>query len=94
MRFLLRVEAGAVDYLKQRPDRARAKLRAGVPFQLLECRPEDDCLAVGPVARHSVEGVADEDDATGKRYLLALQAVWIAFAVPAFVLGPRSPLPT
>src|SRR5438876_3346635 len=44
-------------------------------------------LAVRPVGRHRVEGVADEDDPRLERNLLAALAVRIAGAVPVLVAG-------
>ena len=46
-------------------------------------------LAVGPVGRHRVEGVADEDDPDSSGIVLAGLPVRIAGAVPALVAAPH-----
>src|SRR5438067_5225495 len=66
---------------------ARVELRPGALAQApqgLGCR---EPLAVWPVGRHRVEGVADEDDPRLERDLLAALAVRIAGAVPVLVAG-------
>src|SRR5512142_2383958 len=76
-----------VDEPQERLDDARVELRgrglAQAPAGLLAGEPP----AVGPVGRHRVEGVADEDDPRLDRDLLASLAVRIAVAVPALVAG-------
>ena len=63
---------------QERLDDARVELRAGAlaepPHGLLDRKAP----AVGPVGRHRVERVADEDDARLERNLLARQPVGIA----------------
>src|SRR5215210_7164851 len=68
-------------------DDSGIELRSCLRDDLVDgCRP--GCgLAVRPVARDRVERVGDREDAGRKRYLVAHQAVRVATAVPAFMVG-------
>ena len=66
-------------------DDARVELRAGGLAQAAARLLDREPLAVRPVGRHRVVGVADEDDAGLERDLLAGEAVGVAAAVPVLV---------
>ncbi len=65
----------------------RIELRPRPLLQLPKCFSYSHGLSIGPVARHSVEGVAREDDAAGERYLAISESVRVTLAVPGLVLG-------
>lgn len=74
-----------VDNGEQRVYNLRVELGAGVSDHLGSGLLETDRLTIGPVGDHRVEGVAHQNDAAGKRDVVARNAVWVALAVPALV---------
>ena len=77
-----------VEDLEQRSCRGRAELRSGVALDLGPGALLADRRPVGAVGAHRVVGVADQRHPARERDLLAREAVRIALAVPALVLGP------
>ena len=77
----------AVEHANQRGDGRRAELRAGMALDLDARLLGRQRTAVGAIGRHRVPGVADEADPARERDRLAGEAVGIAAAVPALVLG-------
>src|ERR671928_2040147 len=69
-------------------DDARVELRAGALPQPPDRLGGREPLPVGPVGRHRVERVADEDDPRLERDLLAALPVRVAGAVVALVAVP------
>src|SRR5690349_2205038 len=66
-------------------DDVGVELGAGALAEATACLLAAEPLAVGPVGRHRVEGVADEDDPRLERDLPAGLLVRVAGAVPALV---------
>src|SRR5215210_1620103 len=62
-------------------DDHRVELRSRAPAQLLDGLGVADALAVGALAGHRVEGVADRHNAGAERNLVAAEAVRVAAAV-------------
>ncbi len=79
--------AGALRDRDERLDDLRVELRPGVSAQLGNRLVLRQRLAVRPVGRHRVVGVAGGDDPRQRRDLLAAEPVGVARAVVALVAG-------
>jgi hypothetical protein len=76
-----------LDREQQCLDHARIKLRPRDRAHLLRCQVERQALAVRAVGAHRVPGVSRGDDPRLQWDLLAGEAVGVAAAVPALMVG-------
>ena len=67
----------ALEKSQERRDAGRVELAARVLVQFPHDAVEGHGLAVGPVTRHGLDGVAHQDQARGERDLVALQVIGV-----------------
>src|SRR6202022_2499092 len=74
------------DDLQQHVSDLRVELPARLGADFFEDPVPRSCASIGPVAAHRREGIAGMDDARLDRDLLTAKPVWVATAIPSFML--------